>query len=44
MYSLGCLQFIFEGVDFLLQVLDFRLLHSQHNLENKTRKKIMLKI
>lgn len=39
-YSLGCLQFIFQRIDFLLQVLDFRLLHSKHHLENKRRKKM----
>lgn len=32
-YSLGSLEFILQGVDFLLQVLDLWLLHPQHHLE-----------
>jgi len=35
-HSLSCLEFVLQGVDLLLQVLDLRLLHPQHHLEDDT--------
>lgn len=37
-YSLSSMEFVLQRVDFLLQVLDLRLLHSQHHLDKIERR------